>query len=76
MSAKVLAIDDRTNSIGLAMARPTDFTCHEVAPIGPTCVLEDATLSLYCLDPVERVGLFVRTPPEVDLGLAPFLFLT
>ncbi len=39
-------------------------------------MLEDATLSLYCLDPIERVGLFVRTPPEVELGLAPFLFLT
>jgi hypothetical protein len=76
VSAKLLAIDDRAKSHGLAVARPTDFTCHEVGPIDPTCVLEDATLSLYCLDPIERVGLFVRTPPEVDLGLAPFLFLT
>jgi hypothetical protein len=76
VSAKLLAIDERTKSVGLAMARPTDFTCHEVAAIDPTCVLEDATLSLYCLDLAERVGIFVRTPAEVDLGLAPFLFLT
>jgi hypothetical protein len=36
VSAKLLAIDGRTKSVGLAVARPTDFTCHEVAPIDPT----------------------------------------
>ena len=60
MSSKLLAIDDRSKSVGLAMARPNRHSCHEVAPIDPTSVLDDATLSLYCLDPVERVGLYVR----------------
>ena len=72
--AKLLAIDDRPKPILVAVATPSDFTYHEVAPIDPTCVLEDAALSLYCLDPVQRVGLFTRTPPEVNLGLAPFLY--
>ena len=50
MSSKLLAIDDRNKSVGLAMARPADFTCHEVGPIDPTCVLEDATISGQALE--------------------------
>jgi hypothetical protein len=34
----------------------------------------DPTLSLYCVDPVRRTALFVRTPPELDLSSPAFLY--
>jgi hypothetical protein len=75
MPSKLQAIDGRCKSVPSAVARPSDFSYHEVAAINSACVLEDATLSLYCIDSVEHTGLFVRTPPQIELGRAPFLYL-
>jgi hypothetical protein len=39
-------------------------------------LVDDRRLSLYSFDPVQRAALFVRTPPQIDLSRAPFLWHT
>ncbi len=73
MAATVLAIDDRRKPVLVGMARPSDFATHETGWIELSGVL-DPTLSLYCIDPLRRAALFVRTPPELDLSSVPFLY--
>jgi hypothetical protein len=73
MAATVLAIDERCKTVLVALARPTDFATHETGSMELSRVL-DPTLSLYCIDPVGRTALFVRTPPQLDLSSAPFLW--
>jgi hypothetical protein len=74
VTARLLVIDDRLKPNPRGPVRPTDFAFHEVAVTDPSCVLEDPALSLYCIDTDARVGLFVRTPPEVELCRASFLY--
>jgi Sulfotransferase domain len=76
VTAKVLAIDDRLRRGPWARVRPADFAFHETGTTDSSCVFEDPTLSLYCIDTGARVALFVRTPPEVDLSRASFLYQT
>jgi hypothetical protein len=49
---------------------------HFVGSLDPLRLVDDPTLSLYCLEAVERTGIFVRTPSHVDLSRAPFLYQT
>lgn len=67
------AIDERCKVGVAAVARPSDFVTHETGSMELSLVL-DPTLSLYCIDPARRSALFVRTPPELDLSSAPFLW--
>jgi hypothetical protein len=73
--ATVLAIERRWKVHPAAAASARDFTGREVGSLEPSRLVEDPTLSLYGVDPVQRAALFVRTPPEVDLSRAPFLWL-
>ena len=75
MKSQLLAIEDRRKPVVAGAVRPSDFSYHEVRAIDPGFVLEDATLILFCLDPIERVGLFVRTQRQIQLGRAPFLYV-
>lgn len=72
--AKLLGIDARTKRHPVLPARFDDFTCKELGPVDPEVVLRDPALSLYCIDPAERAATFVRTPPELDLSKAAFLY--
>ena len=73
MAATVLAIEERCKAGVGAVARPSDFVAHETGSMELSLVL-DPTLSLYCIDPARRSALFVRTPPDLDLSSAPFLY--
>jgi hypothetical protein len=74
VTAKLLAIERRRKVHPAAAASPADFAVHQVGSLDRRQLVEDPTLSLYSLDPVERAALFVRTPPEIDLSRAPFLW--
>lgn len=74
MPATLLTIAERRKERMPAPSAPSDFVLHEAGGTDPSCVLSDPTLSLYCLDIDQRTGLFVRTPPGVDLGRASFLY--
>jgi hypothetical protein len=76
VSARLLAIDARRKPFSVAPAAPGDFDTHETAKLAAERILDDPTLSLYCVDPERHELLFVRTPPEVDLLQAPFLYVT
>ena len=72
----MLAVDHRWKVHPAAAAKRSDFTAHTVGSLDPSAVIEDPALSLYCIDAVERTGIFVRTPPHVNLLQAPFLYQT
>jgi hypothetical protein len=74
VDATVLAIEERLRTVPFAPAAPRDFGTRPAGTIPAERVLDDATLSLYCVDPVARALLFVRTPAEVDLGRVPFVY--
>ncbi len=74
MTATVLAIERRCKFHPAAAAGPADFALHEVGSLDPSRLVEDDSLSLYSVDPVQRAVLFVRTPSRMDLSRAPFLW--
>lgn len=76
MSARLLAIDVRQKPFAVAPAAATDFATHPVGDFEAGALATDPTLSLYCLDLGRREALFVRTPPELDLTAAAFLYQT
>jgi hypothetical protein len=73
MPAELLDIIGRRRPSPIGLVEPTDF---EVVPAGPADpeVVQRPTLSLYCLDPSRRRGLFVECDPSVDLAAAPFYY--
>jgi len=73
VAATVLAIDERCKEVLVVPGRPSDFATHETGSMELSLVL-DPTLSLYCIDLAGRTALFVRTPPQLDLSNAPFLW--
>ena len=75
MPATVLAIDHRWKLHPAAAARPGGFFATQaVASLDAGRLVEDPTLSLYCLDTFDRTGIFVRTPAQVNLSQAAFLY--
>jgi hypothetical protein len=38
-------------------------------------ILDDPTISLYCLDPEKEQAIFVKVPPDVNLNQAPFYYV-
>lgn len=53
---------------------PEDFGLGEARNIETETVLSDPSWTLYCLDHEKREALFVKTPHNLDLTQAPFLF--
>ena len=75
MEAYELTIDAKVKSSPFNIVSADDFHIQTGRPIDPYVVLEQPTVSLYCLDHANRRALFVVTPPEVDLLRAPFYFI-
>jgi len=73
MEARTLTIQERGKT-GRGAVRPSDFQVRDGGAIDPQIVLREPNLSLYCLDFEQRQALFVETPQETDLSLAPFLY--
>lgn len=57
------------------MVRPSDFVLRETGTADVDVVLRNPNLSLYCVDLDRHTGLFVETPPDIDLDAAPFLYM-
>ena len=72
----MLEIESRWKVHVAAAGSPNDFEVHKVGSLDPSRLLDDPTLSLYTVDPLERAALFVRTPAEIDFSRAPFLWHT
>jgi hypothetical protein len=75
MQAYELTIEAKVKAAPFAIVAAEDFQVQTERAIDPHVVLEQPTLSLYCLDHANGRALFVDTPPEVDLLRAPFYFI-
>jgi len=56
------------------LVRPEDFVVGPFSRFDADELLLDSCWSLYCLDAQNQEAIFVKTPPEIDLTDAPFLF--
>lgn len=56
-------------------ASPDDFLCRAVAQADPSLLINDPTISLYCLDDAARRALFVQVPEDIDVTAGPFLYM-
>ena len=75
MPATVLAIDHRWKLHPAWGARPGDFFATQaVASHDAGAPGRGPDVSLYCLDTFDRTGIFVRTPVQVNLSQAAFLY--
>lgn len=74
MHAYELRIDAKVKQGAFGLVSVDDFRFHEGAPVDPKVVVEQSTISLYCLDHARQRAIFVETPPEADLFQAPFYF--
>ena len=74
MEAKRFFIEEKLKINPVGIASPRDFKVREERECNPRLLLTESNLSLYCLNFERRRALFVETPSEVDLNLAPFLY--
>ena len=75
MPAYELTIDAKVKPNPFDIVSADDFQVQPGRSIDPRVVLEQPTVSLYCLDHANQRALFVDMPPEVDLLQAPFYFI-
>jgi sulfotransferase family protein len=75
MEAYELTIDAKVKINLFDIVSADDFHIQTGRSIDPRIVLEQPTVSLYCLDHANQQALFVDTAPEVNLLQAPFYFI-
>lgn len=73
MSARVLRIVAKHRRAIGYLANLEDFTYTPAETVDEALVLKP-NLSLYCLDPPSRQGIFVQLPPDVRLDTVPFVY--
>ena len=61
--------------VGL-MASLNDFTVGQREEVNVEMVVDDPSISLYCLDDVAQEAVFVELPEKVDLTKAAFVYQT
>lgn len=74
MTATILHIQDRFREHVVSIASLNDFTYQEGEAISPQVIIEQANISLYCLDDENRRAIFVELPPDIDLTKIPFCY--
>src|SRR5690349_1366224 len=76
MLAQQLIIERKVRDDPFGMASLDHFQYREGEAVDPRLVVEQSTISLYCLDHENQRAIFVETPPDVNLSHAPFYFQT
>ncbi|MBA3943737.1 MAG: sulfotransferase domain-containing protein [Herpetosiphonaceae bacterium] len=72
MVAQRLSIEGKVRPFPGAVASLDHFRYREAEEVEARMVVEQPTISLYCLDHANRRAIFVETPPDVNLTHAPF----
>ena len=72
MQAQVFQVLSRKKTDLSWPPSPTDFALIESETFPIQKILEEPTISLYCLDPDNEQALFVEVPLNVNLNKAPF----
>ena len=75
MQAFELTIDAKVKENAFGTVSANDFRVKAARAIDPSVVMNQPTISLYCLDPANKQAIFVDTAPNVDLLQAPFYFI-
>lgn len=75
MQAYELTISAKVKRNPFNIVSADDFQVQTGRSIDAHVVLEQPTVSLYCLDHANQRALFVATSPEADLLQAPFYFV-
>jgi len=75
MQADVFEIAAREKANLFHTAAADDFTLTAVDAVDAHTILEDPNISLYCLDPPNRLALFVEVPDVDVLLAAPFFYV-
>jgi hypothetical protein len=73
-SSRILHITKKNRTISNAIAKVQDFDVVKGESCNPNLVLENANISLYCLDFENQQAIFVETPEAQDLFDAPFFY--
>src|SRR6476469_1982946 len=76
MSAQRLIIESKIRDKPFGLASLDHFQYREAEHVDPRIVIEQPTISLYCLDHDNQRAIFVETPSDVDLSEASFYFQT
>jgi hypothetical protein len=76
MEATLYAIQGRARTSPANFADVEQFTLDEGIPVSPQILVDEPYWTPYCLDDENRRVLFVKTPPEVDLAAAAFVYST
>jgi hypothetical protein len=74
MGAQRFLIEGKKRDDPIAFVSLDDFHYREGDDIDPAVVVQQPTISLYCLDHDHRRAIFVETPSSVDLSQAPFYY--
>jgi len=76
MSAQYLTIEAKHRPDVNYLSSLADFSVSPGEVVNPEIVRDNPSISLYCLDDVEKRAIFVELPPEIDLAKAPFIYQT
>src|SRR6201986_4162310 len=76
MQARSLKIEERQRPMPGFQSSLSDFTVSAGESVDEEIVLQNPSISLYCLDDASQQAIFVELPPDVDLSLAPFVYQT
>lgn len=58
----------------MSISSPRDFRYRRGAPVAAESVIDDACVTLYCLDRRRGEAIFVESPADVDLTEYPFYY--
>lgn len=76
MKTTVYKLSDKTREASLAVATIGMFDLSNAEEVSAQEILENPSISLYCLDFENRQAVFVETPSDIGLSVVPFYFLT
>lgn len=74
MNATVLHIDQRERPRVSQIASLSDFTCMPGEAFDAQQIIDNANISIYCLDHAARQAIFTELPPGIDLAQASFYY--
>ena len=74
MPAICFNIVSKRRASPLAFANVNDFKLQQSGNVSPQIILENPDITLYSLDFQANQGIFVETPPAINLSEAPFLY--
>ncbi|MBN1873827.1 MAG: sulfotransferase [Anaerolineae bacterium] len=74
MGSKILNILNKADEMASPIVTLDSFTYTEGAAVEPQIIMNNPSISLYCLDDKNRRAIFVETPSDVDLSQFPFYY--